>query len=134
MIRIPKTPILVVDDYPANLIALNAILDERVYDVLEAISGTQALEIALSRDIGVVLLDVQMPLMDGFEVARQLRAHPRTRVVPIIFITAVHLDESETAGGYLRGEDYFSKPFDAGVLLAKVAAYASRYRRRIMPT
>lgn len=123
-----KPPILVVDDHPANLVAMSAILEAAGYEVLEAASGAQALEIARARPVAVALLDVQMPFMDGYEVARRLRADPRTRAVPIIFVTAVYLLAEETQGGYLRGEDYFAKPVDPDVLLAKVAAYSSRFR------
>ncbi len=125
----PKIPILVVDDYPGNLIAMGALLDRGDYEVIEVASGEQALAVALGREIAVVILDVQMPKMDGYEVANRLRADPRTHGVPIIFITALLLEESETHGGSLRGEDYFGKPFDADALLAKIAAYAARYRQ-----
>ena len=68
-----KVNILIVDDYPANLLALSAVLSDPHYDVIEASSGPEALEIARSRDIALVILDVQMPGMDGYEVAREMR-------------------------------------------------------------
>ncbi len=104
-----------------------AILEAVRYEVLEAGSGAEALGIVCERPVVVVLLDVQMPTMDGYEVARRLRADPRTQPVPIIFVTAVFLVPSETQDGYLRGEDYAPKPVDADVLLGTVAAYSSRF-------
>lgn len=120
--------ILMVDDYPANLVALRAVLSDPIYNLIEASSGAQALEILETTDIALVLLDVQMPEMDGYEVARKIRANPRTNDVPIIFITAVYREEPSVRKGYeVGGQDYVGKPFDPDVLKAKVGIYSKLF-------
>jgi PAS domain S-box-containing protein len=125
-----RKTILIVDDYAPNLMALAAVLDSPEYDVIEATSGPQALEIARSRDVTLILLDIQMPGMDGYEVAREIRNHPKTREIPIIFVTAVYKEDPAVRKGYAAGgQDYLGKPFDPEVLRAKVAVYANLFSR-----
>ncbi len=127
-----RITILIVDDYPANLLALSAVLDDPAYDVVEASSGPEALEIVRRRDITLILLDIQMPGMDGYQVAREIRKNPRTRDIPIIFVTAVYKEDPAVRQGYLAGgQDYLGKPFDPDVLKAKVAIYSSLFARTI---
>jgi PAS domain S-box-containing protein len=120
--------ILIVDDYPANLVALAAVLSEPIYKVFEANSGPEALQILEENEIALIMLDIQMPTMDGYEVARRIRANPRTREIPIIFITAVYREEPSVRKGYeAGGQDYIGKPFDPEVLKAKVGIYSNLF-------
>src|SRR5579884_1859156 len=122
-----KAKILVVDDQPANLIALEAVLGGAQYELIRAHSGAEALA-ALRRhpDTALVLLDVQMPVMDGFETARRIEGMAGCEDIPIVFITAVYTDDPFVKQGFRAGGvDYFGKPFDPEVLKLKVAIYAS---------
>lgn len=113
--------ILMVDDKPSNLLSLQAVLDDLGPPLLAARSGEEALTMLLLHDISLVLLDVQMPDMDGFEVARLMRSNPRTRRTPIIFITANAMDESSALNGYEVGAlDYIYKPVSSNILRSKV--------------
>ena len=87
-----KPAVLVVDDQSANRIALEALLDDFDIELLQAASGREALDLLAQHDVAVVLLDVQMPGMDGYEVAREMQEQARTRAVPIIFVTAINRD------------------------------------------
>lgn len=128
-IKLPK--VLLVDDRPANLLALEAVLGETDYQLLRAQSGAEALVLlAQHPDTALVILDVQMPVMDGFEVSRRIKAHPEWREIPIIFITAIHTEDPFVRQGYEAGAvDYFSKPFDPEILKLKVGIYAT-FRQR----
>jgi two-component system sensor histidine kinase/response regulator len=95
--------ILLVDDHPANLLSLESFLADEKRNIIKASSGNEALEIALSTDIALMLLDVQMPAMDGFEVARLLKENSRTKNISILFITALSKDEKYTMQGYEEG-------------------------------
>ncbi|HVL35038.1 MAG TPA: response regulator, partial [Burkholderiales bacterium] len=121
-----KANILVVDDKPANLLAMEAVLGSE-HNLVLAGSGEEALALLRARrDIDLILLDVQMPGLDGFETALQVRAVEHCREVPIIFVTAVYTEDPFIRRGYeVGGIDYFSKPFDPEVLRMKVAVYAS---------
>ncbi len=128
--------VLVVDDAPANLVALGVVLAPLGVRVVEARSGAEALEKVEHERFAVVLLDVQMPEMDGFEVARRLRQSATGAEVPIIFLTAMHRDEQYARKGYASGAaDYITKPFDADVLCARVKAFVDLFhqheRRRV---
>jgi CheY-like chemotaxis protein len=118
--------VLVVDDQPANLVALDAVLSPD-FEVTRAQSGEQALSILEARgDIDVILLDVQMPGMDGFEAAARVKHLPGCKDIPIVFVTAVYHKDPFVKQGYQAGAvDYFSKPFDPDVLRAKVGIYAA---------
>ncbi|NQD36693.1 EAL domain-containing protein [Permianibacter sp. IMCC34836] len=114
--------LLLVDDRPENLASLEAVLEDGERQLLSAQSGEQALSLLLSHDVTLVLLDVQMPGMDGYEVARLMRAKARTRDIPILFITATERDERAMLRGYESGAiDYLYKPFSPDVLQRKVA-------------
>ena len=105
--------ILLVDDRPENLISLESILEQEGRNILKANSGEEALVIALEKDIAMILLDVQMPGMDGFEVARLLKENSHTKDIAIIFVTALSKDEKYSIQGYEEGAvDYLLKPLD----------------------
>jgi signal transduction histidine kinase len=123
--------ILLVDDQPANLFALEQVLASPEYELVKAESGERALAFLLRSDCAVILLDVSMPGMDGYEVARLVRQGPRTREIPIVFVTAMAQDERDVLVGYERGAiDYLVKPVRAEVLRSKVAGFVALYRAR----
>jgi signal transduction histidine kinase len=123
--------VLVVDDSPANLVALGAVLKPLNVPVVEARSGAAALEHVAHETFAVILLDVQMPEMDGFEVAKRLRALPAGAELPVIFLTAIHRDEMYVKQGYGTGAaDYITKPYDADMLRARVKAFVELFNQR----
>jgi diguanylate cyclase (GGDEF)-like protein/PAS domain S-box-containing protein len=123
--------LLIVDDYPENLISLSALLTRQDWQVITAESGFEALSVLLEHDIDLVLLDVQMPGMDGFEVARLMRGSQRTRLTPIIFLTANEQSQAAVIKGYASGAvDYLFKPFDPQILKPKVQALLEHQRNR----
>jgi CheY-like chemotaxis protein len=125
--------ILAVDDTPENLDVLTGLLQPQ-YRVRAAVNGERALRIAAADPApDLILLDVMMPGMDGFEVCRRLKADPRTRDIPVIFLTAVTEKESTVKGFELGAVDYVTKPFTPAELLARVDAHLSLYtlRRRL---
>ena len=125
-----KAPILLVDDHPANLVALEAILSPLGHDLVMARSGEEALRHILQRDFALILLDVQMAGMNGFETAGLIKQHPRSRHIPIIFMTAVNRDAMHVFRGYSQGAvDYLLKPFDAEILRSKVSVFVELYVR-----
>ena len=106
--------VLLVDDTPANLLALTAVLRPVGAELVEARSGQEALDLVLRNWFAVILIDVQMPGMDGFETAARIRATERGREVPILFLTAIHAGRAQHRKGYDAGAaDYITKPFDA---------------------
>ncbi len=128
-----QVALLLVDDRPENLVALKAVLGEHdTLDMVTAASGNDALRLTLRRDFALVLLDVQMPGMDGFETAELMRANPKTRHLPIIFMTAGMNDALLQFKGYdLGAVDYLIKPFDPHVLQSKVRVFCELYRQRL---
>jgi signal transduction histidine kinase/DNA-binding response OmpR family regulator len=123
--------VLLVDDTPANLFALAAVLKELGARLVEARSGKEAIELVAREQFAVVLLDVQMPEMDGFEAATKIRALEQGRELPIIFLTAIHRDESFVKQGYASGAaDYITKPFDADIVRARVKAFVDLFEQR----
>jgi len=117
-----------VDDYPANLVALGAVLSDSVYNLIEAHSGPAALKALEENDVALVLLDIQMPGMDGYEVARNIRSNPKTQDIPIIFLTAHYREDPAVRKGYeVGGQDYLGKPYDPEVLKAKVTVYTNLF-------
>ncbi len=123
--------ILLVDDHVPNLLALEAILDGVGAEFVRASSGEEALRKLLDQEFALILLDVQMPGMDGFETAAMIRARKVTRATPIIFLTAIHRDPAQHLRGYEQGAvDYLLKPFDAHVLRSKVAVFLELWRAR----
>lgn len=120
----PDAAVLVVDDRESNLIAITALLAPLGREVVTARSGAEALRRLLERDFAVVLLDVQMPDMDGFETARYIRARPATRAVPIVFVTAISTAREHIFRGYEAGAvDYILKPIDPEILRGKVSVF-----------
>ncbi|MHC8413518.1 putative bifunctional diguanylate cyclase/phosphodiesterase [Pseudomonas sp. Hz4] len=123
--------LLIVDDYPENLISMRALLQRQDWQVMTAASGFEALSLLLEHDVDLVLLDVQMPGMDGFEVARLMRGSQRTRLTPIIFLTANEQSQDAVIKGYASGAvDYLFKPFDPQILKPKVQALLEHQRNR----
>jgi CheY-like chemotaxis protein len=122
--------ILLVDDRPDNLLALEAILGSLGQTLVRAASGEEALKALLADDYAVILLDVQMPGMDGFETAAHIKRRERTRDIPIIFLTAINREPQHAFRGYSTGAvDYLAKPFDPWVLRAKVAVFVDLHRK-----
>jgi len=125
-----KVNILLVDDEPANVAALEAILGELGETLVTAGSGREALRRLLKQDFAVILMDVRMPDMDGFETALLIRERQRSTYTPIIFLTAAHRDETHVARGYsLGGVDYLLKPFEPEILRSKVAVFVELARK-----
>ncbi|MFA1551286.1 two-component system response regulator [Actinomadura chokoriensis] len=125
-----KAKILLVDDREENLIALEAILSSLDQDLVRARSGEDALKALLTDEYAVILLDVVMPGMDGFETARDIKRRKKTRNLPIIFLTAVNSDPDYAFRGYAAGAvDFISKPFDPWVLRAKVSVFVELHTK-----
>jgi CheY-like chemotaxis protein len=123
-----RANILLVDDRPENLLALEAILSSLDQTLVRAGSGEEALKALLAEDFAVILLDVQMPGMDGFETASHIKRRERTRDIPIIFLTAINREPQHAFRGYSAGAvDYLAKPFDPWVLRAKVSVFVELY-------
>ena len=125
-----KVNILMVDDQPGKLLSYESILSELGENLIKAGSGREALEHLLKTDIAVVLMDVSMPELDGFELAEMIHQHPRFQKTAIIFISAVHLTDLDQLRGYERGAvDYISVPVIPELLRAKVSVFAELYRK-----
>jgi CheY-like chemotaxis protein len=123
-----QAKILLVDDRPDNLLALSAILSSLGHGMVRAHSGEEALKAMLVDEFALVILDVQMPGMDGYATATHIKRRERTRGVPIIFLTATYADPQDAFRGYAAGAvDYITKPFDPWVLRAKVAVFVDLY-------
>src|SRR5579884_1233489 len=122
--------ILMVDDQPGKLLSYEAILNPLGENLLKANSGREALDALLRNEIAVVLMDVSMPDIDGFQLADMIREHPRFRKTAIIFISAVHLTDVDRLKAYERGAvDYISVPVIPELLRAKVSVFAELYRK-----
>jgi signal transduction histidine kinase len=122
--------ILMVDDQPAKLLSYEVMLEELGENLLKAGSGREALEILLKTEVAVVLMDVSMPELDGFQLAEMIREHPRFQKTAIIFISAVHLTDLDRLKGYQRGAvDYISVPVIPDLLRAKVSVFAELHRK-----
>jgi two-component system sensor histidine kinase ChiS len=118
----PKARILLVDDDPTNLLLLEELLLSEGYALVLAASGTEALEIAAQSIPDLILLDVMMPVMDGFEVCRRLREDARFQTVPVIFLTALDDEQSRLRGLGMMGDDYLTKPINSQLLLTKISS------------
>jgi PAS domain S-box-containing protein len=128
-----KVNILMVDDQPAKLLSYEVILSELGENLIKATSASEALSILLKTDIAVVLMDVSMPDLDGFELADVIRQHPRFQKTAIIFISGVHLTDSDKIQGYRSGAvDYISVPVVPEVLRAKISVFADLHRKTRM--
>ena len=127
-----KIPILLVDDRAENLVTLEAVLGAPGYLLVSARSGAEALALLKKQVFALVLLDVQMPGMDGFETARQIRALSQSRFTPIIFVTAIQYDEDYIDRGYEVGAvDYLFKPLNVKTVRAKVAVFAELFKAKL---
>jgi len=125
-----KVNILLVDDHPANLLALEAILESLGHNLVRAKSGKEALRCLLDRDFAVILLDVQMPEMDGLETAALIRQRERSRHTPIIFLTAFSTSDQMVFQGYALGAvDYLFKPIKPQILTAKIAVFIDLFQK-----
>lgn len=122
-----RAHILIVDDVPANVEVLGRAL-ENDYDIQFATSGVEGLRLALEEPPDLILLDVMMPGMDGYETCRQLRTQPRLREIPVVFVTAMTDTEAETRGLTLGAADYIAKPFDLGIARLRIANLLERHR------
>ncbi|MBX3465440.1 MAG: response regulator [Planctomycetes bacterium] len=126
-----QVSVLLVDDHPANLLALTAILDSSNYRLVTAGSGPEALALTEREEFAAILLDVRMPGMDGLEVARLLRQRPKTRYLPILFVTAVETDVQHVYAAYTAGAvDYLVKPLDTNAVRQKVATFVELFQQR----
>jgi signal transduction histidine kinase len=130
MSRPDKVNILMVDDLPAKLLTYEVMLADLDENLIKAHSGKEALECLLRNDVAVVLMDVSMPDLDGFELAEIIRQHPRFQRTAIIFVSAVHLTDMDRLEGYQRGAvDYISVPVVPELLRAKVTVFAELHRK-----
>jgi diguanylate cyclase (GGDEF)-like protein len=124
-----KQTVLIVDDAPTNIEILSEVLDSE-YEVLFAVSGEDALNIAFEETPDLILLDIIMPQMDGYEVCSRLKADPRTRAIPVIFVTAMDQEEDETKGLALGAIDYLTKPIRPPIVRARVRNHLELKRYR----
>jgi PAS domain S-box-containing protein len=125
-----RASVLLVDDQPQNLLALQAVLEPLGHELVTAGSGEEALRELLHRDVAAILLDVQMPGMDGFETAELIKQRERTRHIPIVFLTAISKDSQNVYRGYSSGAvDYIFKPFEPAVLLSKVSVFVELWEK-----
>ncbi|MEG4857688.1 response regulator [Microcoleus sp. K1-B6] len=127
-----RVNVLLVDDRPENLVALEAILNSPSYHLVQANSGAEALRCLLNEDFAVILLDVQMPGMDGFETATLIRSRDRSRSTPIIFITAFSSNDTHVFKGYSLGAvDYLFKPLEPEILTSKVGVFVELFQKTV---
>ena len=123
--------ILVVDDRPENLLAIEGVLERPNLTIISATSGNEALGLVLEHHFALILLDVQMPGMDGFEVAELMRGSEKTRHIPIIFVTAINKEDRHVFTGYEKGAvDYLFKPLDPVILRSKVNIFVELFQQR----
>ena len=123
--------ILLVDDRPENLLALEGLLESLGVSIVKATSGNEALGLMLEHDFALVLLDVQMPGMDGFETAELMRGTEKTRQVPIIFVTAISTEQQHVFKGYEAGAvDYLFKPIVPEFLRTKVRVFCELFQQK----
>jgi PAS domain S-box-containing protein len=127
---VPPASILLVDDYPANVLALEAILQPLGHRLVRANSGEEALKAVLRDEFALIIMDVQMPRMDGFQTAAMIKTRDRSRHIPIIFLTAISKDAAHVFKGYAHGAvDYLLKPFDPQILRTKVSVFVELWQR-----
>src|SRR5437762_2468209 len=125
-----KVSILLVDDHVENLIALEALLTDLGQNLIRVESGLAALRLLLHQEFALIILDVDMPIMNGFETAALIRERERSRHTPIIFLTAINKTEQHVFKGYALGAvDYLTKPFVPEVLRAKVVAFVELHKK-----
>jgi len=121
--------VLIVDDRPDNILAMQAVLkDSGDYQIVTAGSGAEAINLVKDREFALILLDIQMPNMDGYETARRIKRLEKGKDTPIIMVTAIYKEEPHVIRGYEVGAiDYLAKPFNPDILRAKVGVYANLY-------
>lgn len=125
-----KINILLVNDRPAQLLAWQSILTDLGQNLIPARSGVEALERLLVNDVAAILLDVNMPVMDGFETAALIRQRPRTETTPILFVSGINVHETDRAQGYALGAvDYIFTPVVPEILRAKIGVFAELYKK-----
>lgn len=125
-----KMNILLVDDHPAKLLTYEAVLSDLGENLIKASSGMEALEKLLKNDVALVLMDVSMPGLDGFETAEMIHQHPRFEKTPIVFVSGIHVSEDDRLNGYKHGAvDYIPVPVTPEVLRAKVRVFADLHRK-----
>src|SRR6476661_7518703 len=130
MVNSDKVNVLLVDDQPAKLLAYEVILRDLGENLIKASSARQALEYLLKTDVAILLIDVCMPELDGFQLAAMIREHPRFQQTAIIFVSAIHLSDLDRLRGYeAGGVDYVPVPVVPEVLRAKVRVFAELYRK-----
>lgn len=128
-----KVNILIVDDRPEGVLAVQAVLSNPAYNLVTASSGSDALKALLKDDFAVILMDVQMPIMNGFETAAVIKTREKSKDIPIIFMSAINQDEQYVYQGYSVGAiDYLMKPFDPYILKSKVSIFVELYRKNIL--
>ena len=126
-----KFNVLIVDDRKENLLTLESLIDNEELNILHAFSGNEALSVVLEHDVSLVLLDVQMPGMDGYETAELMRGSERTKEIPIVFITANSQQSQQIFRGYEAGAvDYLYKPLDRRILQSKIRAYIELFKQK----
>src|SRR5262245_13166322 len=130
MSSVPKANVLVVDDEPRSLLAMQELLSGADRNVVAVNAGKEALRQILTSDFAIILLDVRMPEMDGFETAVLIRKLRRSRDTPIVFLTGAVEDESVLRGYEVGAVDYISKPVDPDILKSKVAVFVDLYNKR----
>lgn len=123
--------ILIVDDRPENLVALKSVLDELEAEIMTASSGNEAVIKVIENEFALVLMDVQMPSMDGFETVKLMKQNMQTQCMPVIFISAIYNDEIYTIKGIEVGAvDFMTKPINASVLLGKARVFIDLYNHK----
>jgi len=129
--EIPKFKILIVDDREENILTLEGILESPELEIVKATSGNEALGLLLEHEISLVLMDVQMPEMDGFETAELMQQNSKTSHIPIIFVTAISKQREHVFRGYKAGAvDYLYKPLDLEILQSKIRAYIEFFKQK----
>jgi len=131
MYRTTPTRLLIVDDRDENLFAMEALLEQPDIEILTARSGNEALSMLLEHEVALILMDVQMPGMNGFETAELIRGSSRTRHIPIIFVTAINKEQQHIFRGYETGAvDYLFKPVEPEILRSKVRVFMDLYHQK----
>ena len=129
--RADRAAILLVDDQPDNLVALEAVLEPLGQRLIHATSGQEALRVVLREDLALILMDVEMPRMDGFETATAIKRREKSRHIPIIFLTAARPEAPGAFRGYEVGAvDYLAKPYSPAVLRSKVQVFVDLHEAR----
>ena len=125
-----RVSILIVDDHVENLVALEALLADLGQTIVRADSGIEALRLLLNQEFALIILDVDMPMINGFETAGLIRQREKTRYTPIIFLTAINKTEQHVFKGYSLGAvDYLTKPFVPEILRSKVVAFVELHKK-----